>query len=187
MLKSRSEEVNITRTAGVTFNSFSCCLHSGASYSTILWFQPGGVVVQKISDRILAAQSVVALLAAALCCGGSNRQLQTITAKSTGMTQLQFTATGLFSASPASVSPLPVSWWEGPALLDPPFVYTLSSQPYSIECRTDNSVIAIAPTDPNAPATGSIPAQVFEALVSTETGTAEGGFVASAPQSISCP
>jgi hypothetical protein len=145
------------------------------------------VVMQKCAARILAAQSAVVLLAVALSCGGSNRQLQSITATASGMTQFQFTATGVFSTSPASVSPLPVFWWAGPALLNPPFVYTLSSQPYNIACQTGDSVIAIAPISPNAPVSGSIPTQVFEQLVVTQTGTAEGGFVASAPQSISCP
>jgi hypothetical protein len=143
--------------------------------------------MQECSVRILAARAVVVLLAMALSCGGSNRQLESITANRSGMTQLQFTATGTFSTSPASVSPLPVFWWEGPALLHPPYVYTLSSQPYSVTCQTGDSVIAIAPTSTNAPVSGTIPAQVFEVLVSTQTGTAEGGFVASAPQSISCP
>jgi hypothetical protein len=127
------------------------------------------------------------LLAVALSCGGPSRQLESITANRSGMTQFQFTATGTFSASPASVSPLPVYWWEGPALAHYPYAYTLSSQPFNIACQTGNSVIAIAPTNPNAPLSGTIPPDTYEVLVVTQTGTDVGGFVASAPQSISCP
>jgi len=143
--------------------------------------------MQECHVRVLAAQAVVVLLAGALSCGGSNRQLQSITTNHSGITQLQFTATGTFSTSPASVSSLPVFWWTGPAILHPPYAYTLSSQPYNVACQTGDSVIAIAPTSPNAPTSGTIPGQVFEVLVSTQTGAQEGGFVASAPQSISCP
>ena len=161
----------------MTFNSFL----------QLLVFLGHQVIMQECSIRVLAAQAVVVLLAVALSCGGSNRQLESITINRSGLTQLQFTATGTFSTSPASVSPLAVFWWTGPALLHPPFVYTLSSQPYNIACQTGDSVIAIAPTSPNAPVSGTIPIQVFEVLMFTQTGTEEGGFVASAPQSISCP
>jgi hypothetical protein len=120
--------------------------------------------------------------------GGSSRQLVSIGASATGMTQIQLTATGTFTSSPKTVSPLPVSWWvkEG-VVLDPPYPYTLSSQPYSVGCQTGASVVAIAPANPSAASSGTIPTPVFQDLINAKTPTSDGGFVVSAPQMISCP
>jgi len=108
----------------------------------------------------------IVLLSAAsltLSCGSStsNRQLQsiTITAVANGE-QIQFTATGTFSASPTTVSPLPVSWSLG--LFAPPPVnlqHTLTTQPYLFDCTGSGPlpISAVAPSDPNAPTTGSWP------------------------------
>jgi hypothetical protein len=139
------------------------------------------------SSTSIATLSVALFLSATFGCGSSNRRLQLITPSSAGMIQFQFSAAGTFSASPTSVNPLPVSWYVIPAGDDPPFGYTLTSQPFATSCRTGALVIALAPTDPNAPTTGSIPTQVFQDLVLAHTTTAEGGFVASSPQNIACP
>ena len=49
-----------------------------------------------------------------LSCGSSPRQLQNITiAQTTNGQQVQFVATGTFSASPRTVTPLPVDWTMG--------------------------------------------------------------------------
>jgi len=143
--------------------------------------------MKKSSVPILAALAAALLLSATLGCGSGNRQLQSITANGTGMIQFQFTAAGMFNASPTSVNPLPVSWYKIPAGVDPPFSYSLSSQPFATSCQTGDMVIALAPTNPDAPATGPIPTQVFDDLVLTHTTTSEGGFVASSPQNIACP
>jgi hypothetical protein len=139
---------------------------------------------------ILATLCASLFLAATLGCGSNNRQLQSIAVNNSGaiegnMIQLQFAAAGTFNASPTTINPLPVSWYVVPQ--DTTAVYTLTSQPFSMSCQTGSSVIALAPTDPNAPSSGTVPNQVFQDLVINHTVTAEGGFVASAAQYAACP
>lgn len=142
--------------------------------------------MKKPSAPLIATLSVCLLLLATLGCGSSNRQLQSIQTNSQGMTQIQFTATGMFSASPMTVTPLPVAWFVvGQA--PPPTPYTLSSQPFVTECESAVVVIAIAPANPKAASSGTIPDQVYQDLVVAHTSTSEGGFVASSPQNIACP
>ena len=110
----------------------------------------------------------VVLLSAAsltLACGSSssNRQLQSIAINSTvSGQQVQFTATGTFSAPPTTVSPLPVgNWGIGPFAPPPANVqYTLTTQPFVFDCSGPGPylpVSALAPADPTAPTTGSLP------------------------------
>jgi len=90
-------------------------------------------------------------------CGGSNRQLQSLTVSPASTTaqggQAQFTATGQFSSMPTSVSPASVSWWESPPIIDPPssmFGLALTSQPFTAQCSGFSgpiTVTAIAPMD----------------------------------------
>jgi hypothetical protein len=139
---------------------------------------------------IFATLSASLFLAATLACGGSNRQLRSISITPTGviegnMIQLQFVAAGAFNASPTAVDPLPVSWYVVPQATAA--VYTLTSQPFDIACQTGSSVIALAPTDPNAPKSGTIPSKVFQDLVIDHTVSEEGGFVASIVQYAACP
>ena len=104
---------------------------------------------------------ILLLLSAAsltLACGSSssNRLLQSITISPTVSGQLiQFVATGTFSTSPTTVSPLPVSWSYAP----PPSEYTLTTQPFVFNCAQPESpgpIVACAPTDPSAPSSGSL-------------------------------
>jgi hypothetical protein len=139
---------------------------------------------------ILATVSASLFLAATWACGSSNRQLQSIAINTTGaiegnMIQLQFVASGMFNASPTTVNPLPASWYVVPQDTAP--IYTLTSQPFKMMCKTGASVIALAPTDTNAPSSGAIPSQVFDDLVINHTIAAEGGFIASPPQYAACP
>jgi hypothetical protein len=113
----------------------------------------------KKSSAPLFALSTWLLLSATLGCGSSNRQLQSIATNSQGMTQFQLTATGTFSASPTTVSPLPVAWFQVGQTFFPPFTYKLTSQPLVTGCPTLAAVIAIAPTNPKAPSTGTLPEQ----------------------------
>ena len=92
----------------------------------------------------------------------SNRQLQSITIRSVANgQQIQFVATGTFSAPPTTVSPLPVDWGIGPFAPPPGNVqYTLTTQPYLFDCTHSGPylpVSTLAPSDPNAPTTGSLP------------------------------
>lgn len=98
-----------------------------------------------------------------LSCGSSNsRQLQSISIAQTVVgTQIHFVATGAFSNSPMTVSPLAVDWSNG--LLAPPppqYTYTLTTQPYVFDCSNVSAggvaqVSAYAPVDGNAPMSGT--------------------------------
>jgi hypothetical protein len=110
--------------------------------------------------------SVVLLFAAilTLACGSSpsSRQLRSITIHTVvNGSELQFTATGTYSAPPTTVTPLPVNWSFG--LMAPPpntLQYTLTTQPFIFNCLSAGpfaGVTAVAPSDPNAPATGTLP------------------------------
>ena len=99
-----------------------------------------------------------------LACGSSNRQLESINIKATtDVGQVQFTASGTFSAPPTTVAPLPVEWANG--FLAPPAEnvdYTLTTQPYVLSCLgsppgTEVQVTALAPLNPSAPLSGSLP------------------------------
>jgi hypothetical protein len=98
-----------------------------------------------------------------LSCGSGGRQLQSITISQTvNGQQIQFTATGTFSAAPITVSPLPVTWGVGPFAPPPPgnLGYQLSTQPFQFDCTVSGPslpVLAWAPPDPNAPSSGSWP------------------------------
>lgn len=106
---------------------------------------------------------LVTLLTLSCGSGNSNRQLQSITISATNNgAQIQFIATGTFSAPPTTVTPLPVDWSVG--FLSPPppenLDYKLTTQPYSFNCTGPGSgiqVTALAPQDPGAPVNGSLP------------------------------
>jgi hypothetical protein len=128
-------------------------------------------------------------------CGGSSRQLQTLsvspasTASQAG--QAQFTATGQFSSMPMSVSPASVSWWQSPPIIDPPsamFDLGLTTQPFTAQCfgfTGPITITAIAPTDPSK-LNPSISSTTFAHLVLQHTSTQESGFVA-ATATMNCP
>lgn len=104
---------------------------------------------------------VLVLFAASstLSCG-SGRHLRSITISQTANgQQIQFVASGTYSAAPITVTPLPVQWTIGLMAPPPPtYTYTLTTQPYVFNCTGSGPYLpvgAYAPTDPNAPATGS--------------------------------
>ena|SRR5579864_7969764 len=106
---------------------------------------------------------VTATLLSVACGGGTSRQLQSISIKSTANgQQIQLVATGTFSASPLTVSPLPVDWSMG--LLAPPplrFTYALTTQPFVLDCTVSGvhpvPITAVATSDPKAPSSGALP------------------------------
>ena len=128
-------------------------------------------------------------------CGGSNRQLQSLTVSPASTTaqggQAQFTATGQFSSMPTSVSPASVSWWESPPIIDPPssmFGLALTSQPFTAQCSGFSgpiTVTAIAPMDAGN-TSPSISSTTFAHLVLQHSATQESGFVA-ATATMNCP
>jgi hypothetical protein len=107
--------------------------------------------------KLLAPSFLVLVACLILACGsGSGRQLQSITINSVvNGEQIQFTATGTFSAPPTTVTPLPVFWSYAP----PPGEYALTPQPFLFSCAEPQSpgpIVAMAPANPNAPTTGSV-------------------------------
>jgi hypothetical protein len=120
-------------------------------------------------NRFWAFLVLLSAASLTLACGssnnsmGSNRQLQSISIQSTvSGNQVLFTATGTFSAPPITVSPLPVGVWSIGFFSPPPpnLTYTLTTQPFVLGCDTiapGSTVDALAPSDPNAPTTGTLP------------------------------
>jgi hypothetical protein len=98
-----------------------------------------------------------------LSCGSSSgRHLQSITiSQAVSGQQIELVAAGTFSASPTAVTPLSVDWMLGiPAPPPKQWTYSLTNQPYVYNCANLNplnpgGVTAFAPTDPNAPASGT--------------------------------
>jgi hypothetical protein len=94
----------------------------------------------------------------AVSCGSSSRHLQSITISGVASSgQIQFVATGSFSAAPTTVTPLPVNW----SLAETTPGYTLTTQPFVVPCNTMGPaplgpVTAMAPADPHAPSSGPI-------------------------------
>lgn len=130
-----------------------------------------------------------------LGCGSSNR-LQSISISPTSIaaqgSQAQFTATGVFSNSLMTSTPVAVAWYEIPPPFDPPSCpvpFTRTSQPFTAKCSGFSgviNVIALAPMDAGAPAEGTIPLGDFSALVLNRTSTQVDGFVAATAQ-MTCP
>jgi len=94
-----------------------------------------------------------------LDCGisSSNRQLQSITMNQTAEGQrIEFAATGNFSGPPDTVTSIPVEW-SVQLMTPPPKEYTLTTQPFIFQCTASGvfPIVAYAPSNPNAPATGS--------------------------------
>ena len=128
-------------------------------------------------------------------CGGSNRQLQSLSISPASTNsqagQAQFTATGQFSSMPMSVSPASVSWWESPPIIDPPssmFGLGLTTQPFTAQCSGFTgpiTITAIAPMDPGN-TNPSISSTTFAHLVLQHSATQESGFVA-ATATMNCP
>jgi hypothetical protein len=99
---------------------------------------------------------------------GNNRQLRSIIISQTvNGQQIQFVATGTFSAPPTTVSPLPAFW----SIDLPPQQYTLTTQPFVIQCTVSGPVpgpiVAWAPANPRAPSSGLLSATQ---MVASSTG-----------------
>ena len=122
------------------------------------------------------------------CSANMNRQLESIsvTPATASGAPVRYIATGTFSAPPTTVTPLAVSWYLVAAAIAPSGRgYTLVKADFTtMRCAQANpvagpyTVIAVAPADPSASKSGSMPSQVFNDLVIEHTKTSEGGFVA---------
>jgi len=131
------------------------------------------------------------------CGGGGPHVLQSIdvSPNTAAGSTASYTATGNYSGSPMTVTPQPVSWYiMGPGIDPPPSGYTLAAAPYTgqrcaqFQAKTTEKyiVIAVAPVNPSAPNSGSVPTQVFDDLVIARTTTSEDGWV-SATATLTCP
>jgi hypothetical protein len=108
-------------------------------------------------NKLFAVILLLLATSLALSCGSSSRQLQSITISQTvNGEQIQFVATGTFSAPPTTVTPLP-AWW---TFAPPGGHYTLTTQPFVLQCTVSgpypSPIIAWAPADANAPSSGSL-------------------------------
>jgi hypothetical protein len=122
--------------------------------------------------------SLVLIATITLACGTGNntylgRHLLSISISQTvNGNQIQFAATGTFSSSPTTVTPLPVAWSAGLFAPPPPgnLDYSLSTQPYVMSCTSSTPFLvnALAPPNPAAPANGSLPLSQF--VMGTATG-----------------
>ena len=154
--------------------------------------------------RIQKTVAAVAVLPLALALTGFShttkpeRKLESITLSpaSAKGAKAKFTATGKFNTAPTKVTPIPVSWYlMGPAIDPPPPGYSLVDADFKpVRCNASAAnpvefhytVIAVAPADPKAPKSGSMPIKVFEDLVIQHTKTSEGGFIAGTAK-LACP
>lgn len=132
----------------------------------------------------LCALALSALLTLTSCGNGPPRVLQSITVNAaTSLSGTSFTATGHYNTAPMTVNDIQVAWFEtGPAVDPvPKWDYTMTRAGFKGMCSGGPAqpyVIAYAPMDPNAPESGSMPFNVFEALVVQRSVTQDGGFVA---------
>jgi hypothetical protein len=112
-----------------------------------------------------------------LSCGSGsdgNRQLQsiTITQTSNGQ-QIEFVATGHFSSPPVTVPSIPVEW-SVQLMAPPPPQYALTAQPFAFDCGVAEltspgpiPIVAYAPSNANAPLSGSWSGMVQASTVVT--------------------
>jgi len=106
---------------------------------------------------LLFCVPLVLFALAMLGCGGSNRQLQSLSiSPASGATQVQFTAIGTFRDS-GKTAPVSALWWTTQPWTYPPtpFIVTVSSAGFA-QCQAfapagTYTILAVAPVDPNMP------------------------------------
>jgi hypothetical protein len=107
-----------------------------------------------------------------LACGNGSdpgRQLQSITITQTANgQQIEFVATGHFSSPPMTATPIPVEW-SIQLMAPPPSQYTLTAQPFMFGCSDSGPtpIVAYAPSNANAPLSGSWSGMVQASVVIT--------------------
>ena len=109
-------------------------------------------------NRLRALILLLSVVSLTLACGSSNRRLQSIAMTRTANGQrTEFVATGNFSSPPTTVTSIPVEW-SVQLMAPPPPQYTLTNQPFLFDCTGSAGpvpIVAYAPSDPNAPFSGS--------------------------------
>ena len=156
---------------------------------TVIFLVPLEAVMRPTS---IASPAVIALILASILVGCSvapvDRQLVSISiSPSTGTgAPVTYAATGTFSDSPVMVTPMAVSWFVmGPAIDPPGPGYVLAPGKYTaMRCSQGTpfaatyTIVAVAPSNPKAPNSGTMDSQVFSDLVIQHNKTMEAGFVA---------
>ena len=148
--------------------------------------------------QAILVYATLALFAAFAISGcGSGRRLESISVTPSSAanvkvaTQAAFTAAGQFNMSPMTANPVRVSWRATGPGIHPSGVnsYSLTDQPFMFTCFVPGTftLIAYAPTNPNAATDGTVPAQVYQDLVTSHSMSAEGGFVAATAQATCVP
>ena len=108
-------------------------------------------------NRFCALILLLPVTSVTLACASSNRRLQSITMTQTvNSHQIEFVASGNFSSSPTTVTSIPVEW-SVQLMAPPPQHYTLTTQHFLFQCAASGQfpIVAYAPSDPNAPLSGS--------------------------------
>ncbi len=108
-------------------------------------------------NRFCALILLLPVTSVTLACANSNRRLQSITMTQTvNSHQIEFVASGNFSSSPTTVTSIPVEW-SVQLMAPPPQQYTLTTQHFLFQCTASGQfpIVAYAPSDPNAPLSGS--------------------------------
>lgn len=130
----------------------------------------------------LALSAVVMLTS---CGEGPPRVLESITVNAVAsLSGTTYSATGHFNTAPMTVNNLQVAWFQTGAVVDPPgpnWDYTMSTAPFKGTCYGGPAqfyVVAYAPENPNASASGSMPFSVFVTLVEQHSVKQDDGFVA---------
>lgn len=132
----------------------------------------------------LCALAFSALVTLTSCGGGPPRVLESITVDSVSSASgTSYTATGHFTAAPMTVNNIQVAWYQTGAVVDPVpnWDYTMTKAGFKGTCYGGPAqfyVVAYAPMNPEAPASGSMPFSVFRTLVEQRSVAQEDGFVA---------
>jgi hypothetical protein len=133
---------------------------------------------------VLCALALSACLSFTSCGGGSPRVLESITVNDVSSASgTAYTATGHYSAAPMTVDNIQVAWFQTGPVMDPPganWDYTMTTTPFKGACAGGPAqfyVVAYAPANPSAPASGSMPFSVFQTLVEQHSVTQDDGFV----------
>jgi len=136
------------------------------------------------AKRGLCALALSALFILTSCGSGPPRVLQSITVDAaTSLSGTTFTATGHYNTAPMTVTDIQVAWFQTGPVIDPvkTWDFTMTTAGFKGMCGGGPAqlyVVAYAPENPNAPASGSMPFSVFEELVEQHSVTQEDGYVA---------
>jgi len=132
----------------------------------------------------LCALACVALCTLTSCGAGPPRVLESITVNGVSSASgASFTATGHFNTAPLTVNNLQVAWFQTGPIIDPVpnWDYTMTRTGFKGVCYGGPGkfyVVAYAPMNPDAAASGSMPFRVFQTLVEQRSVAQDDGFVA---------